>query len=207
MSFIAKAVSKTVKTVARVATGVVKTAISNPELILAGALTGGGIAAVLGKSIVKGAIAGGVVAGATGAIARQTVKGNALFAAAESIGATSQTPPATPTPSDVALAPAKAPITGATTAQSAPSAPSAQPYFAPSPAQHITVNAPIAPTPPVRLPQIQASSPSIAGQRSKVGSSAGVHTSSQGVAPAPVSALSGVGSSIVSNQNRRKKII
>ena len=121
---------------------------------------------------------------------------------------TASTPPPVPTPSSVSLDRPSTSSTGAApSAPSASSAPSAQPYFAPSPAQHITVNAPIAPTPPVQLPQIQASSPSIAGQRSKVGSSAGVHTSSQGVAPAPVSALSGIGSSIVSNQNRRKKII
>ena len=122
---------------------------------------------------------------------------------------TANTPPPVPQPSGLSLDRPSTSSTGVTSAPSASasSAPSAQPFFAPSPAQHITVNAPIAPTPPVQLPQIQASSPSIAGQRSKVGSSAGVHTSSQGVAPAPVSALSGIGSSIVSNQNRRKKII
>ena len=208
MSGIVKAVSKTVRTVGRVAKGIVQTAVDNPGLVLAGALTGGGIAAVLGKSIVKGAIAGGVVAGATGAIQRQTVSGNALFAAAESIGATSQTPPATPTPSNVALAPARAPVTGAApSATSAPSAPRAQPFFAPSPAQHITVNAPIAPTPPVQLPQIQANAPSIAGQRSRVGSGAGVHTSSGGAAPPSISGLTGTGSAIVSNRRRRSRVI
>ena len=220
MSGIVKAVSKTVRAVGRVAKGVVKTAVDNPELILLGALTGGGAAAILGKSIVKGAIAGGVLAGATGAISRVagsgagTTSGGALL---PEISPTAATPPPAPTPSSVTLTPAstpappRAPVTGATTPSvtntSSASPVAAPPVFAPSPAQHITVNAPIAPTPPVQLPQIQASAPSIAGQRSRVGSGAGVHTSSGGAAPPSISGLTGTGSAIVSNRRRRSRVI
>ena len=213
MSFVTKTISRTVRAVGRVAKGVVKTAVDNPALIVAGALTGGGVAAVLGKSIVKGAIAGGVVAGATGAIIPAVSgaggAGTSGGGSLPDISPTAATPPAVPEPSKIALAPARAPITGAATAAapSAPSAPRAPASFAPSPAQHITVNAPVAPTPPVRLPQIQASAPSIAGQRSRVGSGAGVHTSAGGAAPTRVSGLTGTGSVIVSNRRRRSRVI
>ena len=121
---------------------------------------------------------------------------------------TANTPPPVPQPSSLSLDRPSTSSTGvAPSAPSASSAPRAQPFFAPSPAQHITVNAPIAPTPPVRLPQLQASSPSIARQRSSVGSGAGVHTSSGGAAPPSISGLTGTGSALVSNRRRRSRVI
>ena len=201
MSGIVKTVSRGIRSVGRVARKVVENPFVVARFLGENPITKATIGGLKQTNIPLNLIGG--IAGALGGGGGGSTSGNALGAAAESIGAVPLSR------SELSLPRPQASSTGATapSAASAPSAPRAQPFFAPSPAQHITVNAPIAPTPPVQLPQIQANAPSIAGQRSRVGSAAGVHTSSGGAAPPSISGLTGTGSAIVSNRRRRSRVI